>query len=230
MFGFVPARAVVLTFHRVWIGEKWNWQFAAGCYQSAIAPYIFGTLICLAARHKSKDQERSTGRESLVIALFFAPTAIAFAIMLTSDIAMQTWIRPREIIFAVLPWLFVAHALVGIYRGPRGRDCIKCLAATAYATWFTIVICLESIVPFGLYIADAGAILIAIGAFNELRARTLASIPRTALQLITANPTFVDTDPTKCTYCGYTITHLTTPRCPECGQHCTIPTDAHATD
>ncbi len=195
----------------------WGGLFHAYC--GYVARYVFGTLVFLPLVIPSRNILSSL-KACSVICVWFSLPAILWTAYLSIDFlaSSPSIMSLYDWNCCIVPIVIAAYITMCIFRGHDALVCAKLAIAVLFAIEFLGRIAYVQNALIGTHLAEFGVIIIAVGSFNEIRARTLTSIPQTLVQLITANPKFVDNDPTKCSYCGYNITHLTTPRCPECGQ------------
>ncbi len=185
----------------------------AFAYTHFIAPYALGVAFALTAIVALLIR-RPISFEGRIFAAILLPAVASHAFYWTYEIFASN--TTRHLAPAVIGAILVPYATIALARGRPMNLPIKCITSWAIFAWFTAIL-ITSRSYYGLRISATGAILIAIGTFSELRVRTLATIGQTLKHIILCNPTLIDLDPNRCNECGYNISHLTMPRCPECG-------------
>ncbi len=206
------------------LGPPINWPSLIHLYCGGVAQYVFGALVAIPLIIRIRNPQASLTTASAVCVSLSIPAILDTGYLWSTFVATHA---PDMGLFE-WTWCFVflvtaGYSIIFVCKGRRFLQCAKFAVAIYFALELVERLVGISNALVGRHVAALGASLIAIGTFNEIRARTRATIPKTLYQLLTANPKFIDNDPTKCSYCGYTVAHLKTPRCPECGQPCTIP-------
>ncbi len=200
-----------------------------------VAPQLFGFIVAVALlatrQHKRPTNHHAScvtnsGTLLKITNIFLLLVLLRVTIEVVEYLPSLLW-RPTMpgdfiagISLLILTWLAYINSML---NKPASLLC-QWIWAMLISAGFDIFFTLKGNAEWGMFVAIAGCLTLAFGATREVKLRSCNSWPGTILAIFFCNPRFPDLiDPDRCTTCGYNITHLTTPRCPECGQPCTIP-------
>ncbi len=209
--------------------SNWSWSLndfgnLVTTFLWFIAAYLFGLLTFITAL-RGYRLRRTAGQ----------PRGVSIAVLLGVVIVMVLVCLGGEMIRAVVDGSFTwelwaitvlaialvsaAYWLRGLRMGPAGLLSLRWYMAVMCLLWFG-----AHFVPYpkdtyyGLWLSMTGALVIAVGAFGEAKARTGRTGWRTLGALFTSRLKLFDVDGPRCKNCEYLLIGLTTPRCPECGE------------
>ncbi len=201
-------------------------------------PALMGILVFIGYTVRRRELEhlgRVSGPLAIhpTLAIIFPIIAIPWFYLIDIPLTISALFSVSESIWWVIPTVFGATFLVMsciwlvalVRHGRKAEPCVRA-AVTAFLTIGCVALLTSPITGYGTFVALTGAAIITYAAFREIQIRAKTSTPQTITAIITCRRLPLENDPTRCSNCGYNITHLTTPRCPECGQPCTIPTSS----
>jgi hypothetical protein len=185
------------------------------------APYVYGFVTLVIALRSRKTTEGNQAKESRSVAVLFGVGVVFFLPLMVYNsieaLRLGTSIYRGDFDLAVVGLFSSAYWVHCLACGAGGLLAIRCLASVCCTAWFGLYVTVYDTL-YGFWVSLCGSVFILIGCFLEAKVRSQRTAWSTLTGLARGRVQAFVTDRRCCSYCGYLLVGLRTPRCPECGR------------